>query len=513
MIRPRPLSVGVFALALGLTGGLTWATLAVRARSEERTLQQQVQQTAAAVAAQVPTVQAQLADAAEVANDTGANAAIFARFNAPKIMARGPFAGMSLWRIRAGHVRRLASIGAAPALLASPTVHAFFESLRPSPHLFVTGLLAHGSRLGYAEVPPGERSGLAVYAERRVPGARRVRSDVASPFGDLRLALYLGSVAPAHLLEETAAIPVGAPTASATVPFGDRSLTLVGAATRTLVAGLSAVLPWIVLGVGTALACAGGLATESMVRRRLLAERYAAENERLYIEQRNLANEFQQALLPKIPRIEGLTIISRYVAGAPEIDVGGDWYDVIEMAPGHCVFVVGDVAGRGLAAATTMASLRYAVRAYVAQGDPIEDVLGKLGDLVSIEADGRFATMLLGEIHLAERRVRLLSAGHFLPLLVTEGKASYVDGALQPPVGVRPRRPAEVTSFVVDGPAWLVAFSDGLVERRGEVIDVGLERLRRAAEVTSVESLAETVTTETAGSPLSDDTVLLAIRW
>jgi serine phosphatase RsbU (regulator of sigma subunit) len=222
----------------------------------------------------------------------------------------------------------------------------------------------------------------------------------------------------------------------------------------------------------------------------------------------------QHALLPAVPSIDGVQIAARYLAGVAGIDVGGDWYDVIAVDTDRCVFFVGDVSGRGLAAATTMASLRYAVRAYVAQGDDIETVLVKLGELLDIESDHRFATVLAGEVDLAEGRVRLASAGHFLPLLLTAGEAKYVPGPVDPPVGVSTAD--RLTSVTVDVPpnATLVAFTDGVVERKGEHIDVGLERLRCAANADGLplETLVDNLIAALIPDGAHDDAVILAIR-
>ena len=72
----------------------------------------------------------------------------------------------------------------------------------------------------------------------------------------------------------------------------------------------------------------------------------------------------------------------RYLPGVQGIDVGGDWYDLIRLDGEQAMFVVGDVSGRGLRAATVMASLRYALRGYAAQGDSPEAILSKLSALV-----------------------------------------------------------------------------------------------------------------------------------
>jgi serine phosphatase RsbU (regulator of sigma subunit) len=196
--------------------------------------------------------------------------------------------------------------------------------------------------------------------------------------------------------------------------------------------------------------------------------------------------------------------------------VGGDWYDVIAGPDGRCVFVVGDVSGQGLPAATTMAALRFAVRAYVAEGHDIEAVLSRLHDLLDIETDHQFATVLLGELDATAGRLRLVSAGHFAPVLVADGKATMLDCPVAPPVGVSGSAPVRSAVLQVGRGATLLAFTDGAVERRGESIDTGLERLRSAAAGAgpgSLDGMLDELLAALSSEANKDDTVLLGLRW
>ena len=111
------------------------------------------------------------------------------------------------------------------------------------------------------------------------------------------------------------------------------------------------------------------------------------------------------------------------------------------------MFVVGDVSGQGLPAATTMAALRFAVRAYLAQDDDITTVLTRLRGLLDISVDHQFATVLLGELDPRPGPCRLVSAGHFAPLLVTGGRAELLECPVGPPVGVAAAAPPTVTEL------------------------------------------------------------------
>jgi serine phosphatase RsbU (regulator of sigma subunit) len=359
---------------------------------------------------------------------------------------------------------------------------------------------------------------LLVYAESPLPPHHRLPITGDSPLAGLDLALYLGRTAsPDRLLEATADTPIHGDTRTTTVPFGTSTVTVVGASPTSLTGALSASLPWIVLGVGCALAGAAFAVVEYVSRRRVVAERLAAENERLYRQQRGIAGTLQHALLPAVPAVDGVEVAARYVAGVDELEVGGDWYDVIPQGAGRSVFVVGDISGRGLPAATTMAALRFAVRAYVAEGHDIEAVLARLRGLLSVDVDHQFATVLIGELDVPENRLRLLSAGHFPPLLLSDGKVTVLDCPVAPPVGVATTGQGCATAVSVPASGTLLAFTDGAVERRGETIDAGLGRLSDAVlrvDPTPLDAMLDrlltTLETEIGGK---DDTVLLGLRW
>jgi serine phosphatase RsbU (regulator of sigma subunit) len=255
---------------------------------------------------------------------------------------------------------------------------------------------------------------------------------------------------------------------------------------------------------------------ETLSRRRAIAERLARANAELYRKQRGIAGTLQHALLPEVPGVAGVEAAARYVAGVDELEVGGDWYDVVPGPTGRCVFVVGDVSGQGLPAATTMAALRFAVRAYVAQGDDVAAVLTGLRRLLDIHDDHQFATVLLGELDPATGQLRVVSAGHFAPLLMSGGQVSYLDCRPGPPVGVPATEAPVVSEVRVSGPATLLAFTDGAVERRGEDLDTGLGRLRAtaaAAERQPLPALLDDVMRMPTVTGGRDDTVVLALRW
>jgi anti-sigma regulatory factor (Ser/Thr protein kinase) len=357
---PRRISVVVAVVVLVLTVGLSWLAAVVDARNSDRLLHQQIDQVATLLQTQMANGQIQMSDAGQVAIATGGQPGPFTRFADATLSGSG--VSLSLWRVSGNQAQRLAVHGSDPQLPSGGPV-SFFTTLRPTGELTVAGIVQDPEpRLAYALMPPGD-TGLVVYAE--TPLNRRISVAAGEAFGGLDLAAYLGRAPnPDQLIQTTAALPIRGDTVTEHVPFANTTFTIV-AASRTggLTGPLSAALPWIVLGVGGALALAVGAMVETLSRRRAVAEGLAAENQRLYQQQRSIAGTLQHALLPEVPRLEQVEVAARYVAGVDALEVGGDWYDVITRPSGSCVFVVGDVSGQGLPAATTMAALRFAVRA------------------------------------------------------------------------------------------------------------------------------------------------------
>jgi PAS domain S-box-containing protein len=236
----------------------------------------------------------------------------------------------------------------------------------------------------------------------------------------------------------------------------------------------------------------------------------ALDNARLYREQREAAEILQQALVPDIQPMPGLDIAARYRQARST--VGGDWFDVVPLPDGWAV-VVGDVVGHGLPAATLMAQYRNALRAYLLQGDRPATAIAKLHQLSDLLADP-FATVLVGRLG-RRGELHLATAGHFPPLVLRDGIAAPAAMGAELPLGGMAAVPHEVTMRIAPGDT-LVLFTDGLVERRGESIDVGLEELRVAVEGAAgldtgamADALLDAMTRR---GPFHDDIALLVVR-
>jgi serine phosphatase RsbU (regulator of sigma subunit) len=334
-------------------------------------------------------------------------------------------------------------------------------------------------------------------------------------FSDLNFALYLGHHVDASALVERTG-PLKGYAAVARVPFGNSTLVLVGTSSGPLGGGLSAALPWVVLIFGAALTIIAALVTEYLVRRRQWAESLASENASLYLEQRTISETLQRSLLPdEIPQLAGVQIAVRYVPGVGGTEVGGDWYDVISTGKGSAFLIVGDVSGRGLGAASTMAYLRYSIRAYAAQGGGPAVVLAKLADLVGQSTGGDFATVLCAHIDVERHALTVASSGHFAPLVIDGGSSCYVDISVGSPIGVLPRSAPIETAITTTAGTSVIAFTDGLIERRGESLDIGLARLAEAASdrADDIDVLLGRLLADLTPDGSGDDIAILGVRW
>jgi serine phosphatase RsbU (regulator of sigma subunit) len=519
-------TVTVVVVGLVITAGLALGAQSVHKTNEDRLLRQRVREAAAVVTAAIPNVQGPLASAAVVAEATGAEADPFTRVMSPLVTAGRPFVSASLWSVTDAQPRALIVVGARPELetRAPDEIARFLRGAVGKGAVHINDLLsARDRRLGYAYAATGPNTSYVAYAEAALPANRRATVDKNSAFSDLDYSLYLGGTPTRQqlLASSTDGAVLEGRAASESVPFGDSKLLLVMAAKKELGGNLMARLPWGLAGGGLLLTLAGASLFERLLRRRDDAEALARENDQLYKEQRTVAQTLQHSLLPDVlPSVEGLEIATRYVAGVEGIDVGGDWYDVMHLDDHRIAFVVGDVSGRGLRAATTMAELRYAVRAYAMQGDAPDTILAKVSRLIDVGRDGHFATAVCGVLDLETRVLTIANAGHPEPLLVADdsvgGKqARFVATQIGPPLGVRKGGSYVESTLTIPMNGTLLAYTDGLVERRGETLDIGLERLRKAAldPSGSIDDMLTTVLAQAIPSGSADDTAILGLRW
>ncbi|WP_042366084.1 SpoIIE family protein phosphatase [Streptacidiphilus neutrinimicus] len=247
----------------------------------------------------------------------------------------------------------------------------------------------------------------------------------------------------------------------------------------------------------------------------------ALERARLYDAEFALARGLQQALLPHaLPRLDAVRIAARYLPGTRGMEIGGDWYDAIVTDRGLCL-VIGDVEGHSVAAAGVMGQLRSAVRAFVASGHPLEQVLEHVNQLLPDLGSGLLASCCLVELDPVSGRAQGVRAGHLPPLLRhPDGRTDVLDLGGGVLLGVDPRATFPVEEVVLTPGSVLALYTDGLVERPDGPIDHGIDRLRAAlahADVSSLEQLADRLLADAlpATSRLDDVAMLLASvdRW
>ncbi len=236
-------------------------------------------------------------------------------------------------------------------------------------------------------------------------------------------------------------------------------------------------------------------------------------------EQRSVTEIMQRALLPdKLPALPGVRFSAKYLPGGAGVKLGGDWYDVFQLPSGRLGFVIGDVVGRGVAAAAVMAEIRASLRAYLTEGHPLPEVMQLLNELLVSIGRHRSATVAIVELDFEHGSLDAVSAGHLPPLVVApDGEASFLEPVQGLPLGVRRGSDYRSRRHRFEVGSVLVLYTDGLVERRGEPIDEGLDRLRAAARRAARHedaSFADRVYRELVedGGALEDDVALLAIE-
>jgi sigma-B regulation protein RsbU (phosphoserine phosphatase) len=247
----------------------------------------------------------------------------------------------------------------------------------------------------------------------------------------------------------------------------------------------------------------------------VVAERVAGaiQHRQVAIEQA-AARWLERSLLPSsLPRCAGLELAARYAPADNRI-AGGDWYDVFTLPSGDLWIVLGDVAGHGLAAAVVMGRIRSALRAYAMLGVAAEEVLELLDRKVRHFEIGMFATVVCAVSRPPHESFRIAVAGHPPPILAEPDFDSHlVEVHVTPPIGVGDdiERTSITLPLVMGGV--LAFYTDGLIERRGETLDVGLERLRRAVRPQSADTVVRGVMHSlVADSVPTDDIALVVAR-
>lgn len=239
----------------------------------------------------------------------------------------------------------------------------------------------------------------------------------------------------------------------------------------------------------------------------------ALENARRYEQERRTSVTLQRALLPgALPRLPGVELTARYEPGSTEVSVGGDWYDVVRLSETRLGVAIGDIAGHGLRAASSMGQARMAFRASVEAGLAPAAVVERVNRLLSGLESPHFSTMVYLALDSASGEGLMVRAGHPPPLIVgADGNTWYADVGHSMALGIDPEARFEQEAIALEPGSTLLLYTDGLLGRH--LPDAATDLAKAAAgSVGSLEERCDRILEAMLPDELQDDVALLALR-
>jgi serine phosphatase RsbU (regulator of sigma subunit)/anti-sigma regulatory factor (Ser/Thr protein kinase)/transcriptional regulator with GAF, ATPase, and Fis domain len=232
-------------------------------------------------------------------------------------------------------------------------------------------------------------------------------------------------------------------------------------------------------------------------------------------QQRETALALQHAILGPAQLPGGFA--ARYQAASRPLQVGGDWYDIVDLEDGRIALIVGDCVGHGLAAATVMGQVRSACRALLLDHPSPRAALSGLDRFAARLPGAPCTTAVCAVLNPETGELVYSSAGHPPPILVdADGTTRTLDDGHTIPLGLRPDRPRPEAHVTLPPRATLLLYTDGLVERRGSTLDQGIARaaaLVQDGRACTLEDLADQIMSRlTPSGGYQDDVVLLLYR-
>ncbi|MGW1744657.1 PP2C family protein-serine/threonine phosphatase [Streptomyces sp. NPDC002092] len=213
-----------------------------------------------------------------------------------------------------------------------------------------------------------------------------------------------------------------------------------------------------------------------------LARRVAIglDNALRYEQHRDTAEELQRAQLTDLPTADGLHLAARYLPATRGLNIGGDWYDAFFQPDGSLLTVIGDVTGHGLRAAVIMGQLRTALRAYAIEETSPAQILTRLHRMLCHQQPNLYATAMIARFRPDDLQVTWAAAGHPPAVLRAPGGAVRVLDD-RPGVMLGVPIPFEYTDHTteIEPGSTLVLYTDGLIERRTQGMDAGIELLSK----------------------------------
>ena len=244
----------------------------------------------------------------------------------------------------------------------------------------------------------------------------------------------------------------------------------------------------------------------------------ALDRARHFESERSIAEILQRSVLPSVlPRVAGVQIAARYLPGTQGVDIGGDWFDAVELRDGRLGLVVGDVVGKGVQAAANMGQLRNALRAISVERLKPPSALARLDRLASDGLDATFATVVYAVFDSKAGVLRHSSAGHPPPVVAfPDGRVELLEGGRGLPLGTGLGPKYRQSVVALPAGSIVLLYTDGLVERRGGSIDDGIEALVAAIRdgPNDAEQLLEHILDNLVeGAHRADDIAILAARF
>jgi len=226
-----------------------------------------------------------------------------------------------------------------------------------------------------------------------------------------------------------------------------------------------------------------------------------------------MAMLLQRSLLPRaIPEAIGMKIDARYLPARDE--VGGDWYDVIELPRGQIGLAIGDVVGHGVRAAALMGQLRTALHAYAQEGHGPSLTLELVDRFVQSMGEYAMATAAYAVFDPESSRLRIATAGHPPPIVISDRGARVLDLTPGAPLGGFPYGSCPEEEFSLEVGETVVLYTDGLVERRGIAVTETIEELASAlARARTPERACQISVNEMVPAEgLADDVAIVAMQ-
>lgn len=230
-----------------------------------------------------------------------------------------------------------------------------------------------------------------------------------------------------------------------------------------------------------------------------------------YERDRDVARTLVAALQPaRLPDVPGVRFAGRYQPA--ERGLGGDWYDVFQLPGGALGVAIGDVVGHGIEAGVEAVRLRNALRGAVLAGHDVSDTVVALNNHAAAQPGAHASTLLYLELDAPNRRVCWASAGHLPGVIAHGGRGEWLTPTGGPPLGVVEADTWPSSERDLEPGSRVVVFTDGLIERRTEPLDEGIDRVVAiAAAAPDLEALCESALGQ-APTPRFDDLAVIALE-